>query len=66
MGRLIDKNSTRGKVRGLNVGESIEFRKGDVKPSYLYKLTAEMNGDYGIRVSVRKMDENTYRVTRYE
>lgn len=66
MGRLIDKNSTRGKVRGLDVGESIDFKDGDVRPSYLYKLTSEMHGDYGIRISVRKTDENTYRVTRYE
>ena len=59
-------NSTRSRVKKMGVGEAIDFKAGDVRLTYLYKLAWELRADYGIRITVRKMDEETFRVTRYE
>lgn len=55
-----------GTVRALNPGESVTFSREEARPTYLRVLTSCLAEDFGVRFTVNKTGEGTYKVTRHE
>ena len=56
--------NVRGSIREMKPGQSIEFSREQTKPSYVRVVCCNISLDYGYKYSVKKLDNDKFRVTR--